>query len=285
MVFSSIDTIKSYQIDIETAKKDVDRIYQALIAAGEIASKFTPVKIKISKKDNGNLVTNADIAINKILKKILPRENEGWLSEETIDDKERLNKSRVWVVDPIDGTNEFIRLIPEWSISICLVINGIPMVGGIFNPNPIRPELFLGALGFGITLNGNPVRVSNRKRLNRCIISVSNNEYDRGDWEKYKFWPITIVPCGSIAYKLARVSAGIDDATFTLRKKEEWDIAAGVCLINAAGGQCIDITGNQKSFNQYDTQHDGLIAGPSELVKEILNKLSPNSSPMNRLKK
>ena len=85
-----------------------------------------------------------------LLRQMLPRPGEGWLSEETGDDRERLSCARVWVVDPIDGTREFIDGVPEWCVSIGLVEDGIAVAGGILNP--ATGETVLGGAGLGVTL-------------------------------------------------------------------------------------------------------------------------------------
>ena len=95
---------------------------------------FTPGAIESVLKTGGDPLTEADLAVNEVLLKSLPQPGEGWLSEENADDAARLKCSRVWIVDPIDGTREFIQGIPEWCISVGLVEGGRPVAGGIFNP-------------------------------------------------------------------------------------------------------------------------------------------------------
>ena len=102
----------------------LERIEKALDAATDALKEFTPGKIQSSLKDGGDPVTEADVLLDRILKKELLRDDEGWLSEETVDDLSRLEKERVWIVDPLDGTREFIEGLPEWCISIAYVING-----------------------------------------------------------------------------------------------------------------------------------------------------------------
>ena len=99
--------------------------------AGEIINSFFHSQYEVKMKGKGNPVTEADIAADDKLKEILTSEfpEYGWLSEETRDTPERLTKNRVWVVDPIDGTKEFVEGIPNFVISIGLVENGIPILG------------------------------------------------------------------------------------------------------------------------------------------------------------
>ena len=113
-----------------SSKETLERIHAALEAGREVLNRFTPGAIEAEYKAGHDPVTEADRAVDAMLKKHLLREGEGWLSEETIDDPSRLSKTRVWVVDPLDGTREFVQGIPEFCVSIAMVENGIPVAGG-----------------------------------------------------------------------------------------------------------------------------------------------------------
>ena len=250
-----------------TLEHDLERIYAALRAARECVSAFTPGRIASEKKAGGDPVTQADLALDKILKESLLRPDEGWLSEETVDHPERLTKRRVWIVDPIDGTREFIEGIPEWCISVGLAIDGQPMAGGICNP--MKDQIFLGAVGQGVTLNGTPATVSSKPETAGARLLVSRSEIRKGLWSRFDNEPFEIVPCGSVAYKLACVAAGLADATISLVPKNEWDIAAGFCLVHAAGGQTFDLTGKQRRFNQPNPLLNGLLAAGNPLLTRL----------------
>src|SRR6202046_428033 len=141
----------------------LERIEAALQSTHEIFSRCTPGAVATEYKAGHDPVTEADHAIDAALHKHLLREGEGWLSEETIDDRTRVGKERVWVVDPLDGTREFVQGIPEFCVSIGHVENGRPVAGGICNP--ATNEMFLGSIESGVTYNGNPAQPSQRKTL------------------------------------------------------------------------------------------------------------------------
>jgi len=208
------------QIHTET----LERIHSALKAAREVFSGFTAGAIAAEYKIGHDPVTEADRAVDAVLRKELLREGEGWLSEESVDDLSRLDKRRVWVVDPLDGTREFVAGIPEFCVSVAMVEDGRPVAGGICNP--ATDELFLGAIGCGVTCNGKPVRPSQRTSLNGALVLASRSEVKRGEWKQFEGANFKIRPMGSVAYKLALVSAGLADVTFTLTPKNEWDVAA-----------------------------------------------------------
>ena len=243
------------------------RIEKALAAARDVLKDFTPGKIQSTLKDGGSPVTEADLLLDKVLKSQLLRDNEGWLSEETKDDFSRLEKECVWIVDPLDGTKEFIEGLPEWCISIAYIVGGRPEAAGICNPT--TGETFLGTRVNGVTLNGQPVEISQKQDLDGATVLASRSEVKRGQWERFENAGFEIIPMGSVAYKMARVAAGLDDATFTLVPKNEWDVAAGWLLVEAAGGKVLDKDGNQRPFNSKDPLLSGLISANPTLHEKL----------------
>lgn len=248
-------------------EEDIKRIERGLCAARDAVSKYTSGKIEATLKSGGDPVTEADTELDRVLKQELVRDGDGWLSEETADDLIRLNKSRVWIVDPIDGTREFVQGIDEWCISVALSVDGRIEAGGICNP--ARNEVYLGTMESGVTLNGEPVKVSDKTGLYGATVLASRSEVNRGEWDSFMQGPFEVIAMGSVAYKLARVSAGLNDATFTLVPKNEWDYAAGTMLVNAAGGQAVSKEGESLTFNCPNTLISGLFASGSQLLKHI----------------
>ncbi|MGA8286080.1 MAG: inositol monophosphatase family protein, partial [Candidatus Sulfotelmatobacter sp.] len=141
----------------------LERIHSALEASRKVFARFTPGEIEAEYKVGHDPVTEADRALDAVLHKELLRSGEGWLSEESVDDPIRLQHSRVWVVDPLDGTREFVQGIPEFCVSIGYVENGRPVAGGIFNP--ATNEIFLGSIESGVTYNGKPAQPSQSNTL------------------------------------------------------------------------------------------------------------------------
>src|SRR5580692_11492908 len=211
----------------------LERIHSALEASRKIFARFTPGAIEADYKVGHDPVTEADRALDAILRKELLRQGEGWLSEESVDDPIRLQCSRVWVVDPLDGTREFVKGIPEFCVSIGFVENGRPVAGGIYNP--ATDETFLGSIDSGVTYNGKLSQPSRRTSLDGALVLASRSEVKRGEWKPFESASFTVRPMGSVAYKLALVSAGLADITFTLTPKNEWDVVAGAALVRSAG--------------------------------------------------
>jgi len=127
---------------------------EAALEAGGLILNYYKAEYEIKEKGYHNPVTTADHAADSYLKKVLKDAcpEYGWLSEETVDSPERLEKDRVWVVDPLDGTKEFIEGVPNFVVSVGLVENGIPIVGVLYNP--VTKEMFTAAKDEGAHLDG-----------------------------------------------------------------------------------------------------------------------------------
>jgi len=187
------------------------------------------------------------------------------LSEESADSAERLTKSRVWIVDPLDGTKEFIAGRPEFMVSIGLAENGQPVLGVLYNP--INDELFSAYKGQGAFLNGSRISCTQTKTLSEARLIVSRSELIENLWQPYRHFFKTLQPCGSVAYKLALVASGKADIHISLKPKNEWDICAAHCLLAEAGAVLIGRDGMPIFYNlKYPIIPTGVIAGNKKLV-------------------
>lgn len=237
------------------------------------AQNFT---VTLKANDKGPL-TEADLAANDILcshiQKSFP--NDAILSEETTDNPSRLNNSRCWIIDPLDGTREFTLGIPEFAVSIGLVIDGAPIVGVVYNP--ITEECVSAIVGVGTYLNGTLVQTTNRAEVAGSHFLVSRSEHKKG-W--FKPWEdvADMTPMGSVAYKLARVAIGKAEATFTPKPRNEWDLCGGVACILGAGGNTSDGSGTPYQFNQPDPLNIGVCGTNGDLHEHVLQMMKEAGS-------
>jgi myo-inositol-1(or 4)-monophosphatase len=232
--------------------------------AGGVVMGLFKGKFDIHEKSKNNPVTTADLEANRIIREAIHGAfpEDGWLSEEDQDNAKRLALSRVWVVDPIDGTREFIEGVPQFAISIAFVVDGVPKIAVVFNP--AKNRFYKAAAGCGAFLNEQPIKVTPRQDIDGARLLVSRSEPQK------KFQLIidrcTVKPVGSIAYRLAKVAGGDGDGTITFRTIHEWDICAGVLMVLEAGGTVVDGAGAVMSFNRQTPKHRGVVASNAILT-------------------
>jgi len=239
----------------------------ALSATQELYDRYEPGQISHDDKHGGDPVTALDLGLDHVLREALPLPGDGWLSEETRDDLTRLTKDLTWVVDPLDGTKEFIKGIPEYCTSVAAVVNGEAIAGGIYNP--AADIQIVGGVGHGVLLNGSPASPMHPAPLEEMTVLASRSEVTRGQWARAIEAGVAVIAMGSVAYKLARVAAGLNHATWTLVPKHEWDVAGGSALLNAIGGSTVGLDGERLSFNQSHPWFDGVIAVPPGFSSEV----------------
>ncbi|GGO34905.1 3'(2'),5'-bisphosphate nucleotidase CysQ family protein [Deinococcus humi] len=198
---------------------------------------------------------------------------DGLLSEEETDSAARLSRQRVWIIDPIDGTSEFIKGTADYCVSIGLAVGDDAVLGVVYAPT--TDELFTGIVGQGVWKNGR--KVERAPRENGWRVAVSDTEFGR---ELNRHDLPGMLPSGSIALKLARLSADEADVTFTMSPRSEWDIAAGDALLRAAGGTLRRRDGGEVSYNQPSPHlEQGLIAGMPGAVDWLEGELSRRRLP------
>lgn len=257
---------------MQSAASDLALLEAAAREAGALARDLLSKPLQIHSKGPLGPVTNVDYAVDALLADRLlgARPGYGWLSEETPDDYGRREKTpRVFMLDPIDGTAAMIAKQPQWTISIGLVENGKAAAGAIYNP--MTDELFSGAIGEGARLNGRAAYASHRDDLEgACIIGQKSRFADKR-WPAP--WPkIEIIERQSIAYRLALVAAGLGDATLLFGFKNEWDIAAGAALVEAAGGRVSDLWGEPLVLNQPVPRAPGVAASGAALHPLLIER-------------
>ena len=142
-------------------------------------------------------VTEMDHKLNDLLYDELFDEEEGWLSEESTDDLSRLSRENVWIIDPIDGTHQFIKGIPEWAISVAISQNGNIIEGGMLNP--WANQLFNLNENGSVELNGDPVSVTDKKNLSDVVVLTSRGEIRWGTWDRYQNSDFKISTVGSLS--------------------------------------------------------------------------------------
>jgi len=240
---------------------------QAAQEAGAAVMGLFKGKFDVREKGKNNPVTTADLEANRIIRDKVQKSfrDDGWLSEEDQDNSCRLACPRVWVVDPIDGTKEFIEGVPQFAISIAFVVEGRPKIAIVYNP--AKDRFYKAAAGQGAYLNDKAIHVSPREDINGASLLVSRSE-------PQKKFQVLVERCdirrvGSIAYRLAKVAGGDGDGTLTFRTIQEWDICAGVLMVEEAGGIVVDGQGKTMHFNRELPKHSGVVAANARLASGL----------------
>ncbi len=238
--------------------KEHDVLCEAVKQAGQAVLKQSREGFQTYRKADSSPVTSADLAANDILHHALTTAfpDDAWLSEESPDTQERLSRSRVWIVDPIDGTKYFIKGIPQYSISVALADHAHPVLGVVYNP--ATDELFSAIHGHGIRLNGERCPATDRTS-DRLSLLVNPSRLGSNELQPFAD-NAHLQPMGSIAYSLALVAAGHADGTVNFDLLHEWDVVAGWLLVNEAGGTTTDSHRNIMAYNQANPLVRGIFA-------------------------
>jgi myo-inositol-1(or 4)-monophosphatase len=243
---------------ITTPAEDRELLRTSAVTAGIIAAGYFRRDLKTWTKEGTSPVSEADIILDNYLHNALTtaRPGYGWLSEETVDDQQRLKHRRVFIVDPIDGTRGFIRGDDSWTVTLAVVEDGVPIAGVVYAP--ARDEMYDAALGMGARLNGQPlVRQRHPGRTSPLIpapgavhqeLQAAGFEYTRGP-----YFP-------SLAYQLVQVATGRLDAGVARRGARDWDIAGAACILKEAGLGFEDVCIGALRFNRPEIRHGALAA-------------------------
>lgn len=249
--------------------REMDVLQAAVRQAGRQVLQLAAHGFETHVKQDRSPVTTADLTVNRVLQQTLLQAfpEDGWLSEETPDDPARLTKKRVWIVDPIDGTKYFMRAVPQYAISVALVDDHRPVLAVIYNP--ATHEMFAATRGGGARLDQQRLSVT-QDVPDRPIILVNPSGHQRGDFQRIEE-AVECRPMGSIAYTLALVAGGRGDGTINVDRLNEWDIAAGVLLVEEAGGVFSDMLGDSLRFNQPKTAMRGVLASNRSLHPTLVD--------------
>ena len=228
---------------------------QILAEAGRIAHGMWPGaghRVKAWDKTPGHPVCDADMAVDAFLKRelgaLLPAA--GWLSEETGDHPARLANDLVWLVDPIDGTRDFLRGRPGWAVSVALLSAGRPLIGIL--DAPARGEVWEAEAGRGALRNGDRLAASQRRGLSGARVPADTLPRIDADL-------VPVPRANSIALRIAMVAADEADLCATLRWGYEWDIGAAALIAREAGAAVTDAFGQPLRYNKRDPRAFGVL--------------------------
>ncbi len=257
-------------------RADLELALQAVHAVSPIIMGAFRTEQDVIYKSQDQPQTAADREADRQLQQVLlgSRPDYGWLSEEIADTPDRLERSHIWIVDPIDGTRSYLSGRPEFAISIGLAVNGESVLGVI--ANPATNEIFWTIKGEGAFLHPHQrLQVAARERVLR--IAASRSELKRGEFAEL-VGGAEVVGVGSTAYKMAKVASGVVDVFLSRGPKSEWDVCAGDLLVREAGGRVSDLKGATLRYNRPDPYIHGILASSGthhDAIMQILPRLPP----------
>ena len=229
-------------------------------------------KLQISAKGPGDFVTNADKRSEKIIIEELLRAHPdyGILSEES-GEINKNNKEKRWIIDPIDGTMNFLKGVPHFAISVAYEENGEVVCGLVFDP--IKDELFVAEKGNGAFLNNSRIRVTNKKKLFESYLATGgpkfNSKYKNKIFDEYvkisNIVNATVRKFGCASLDLAYVASGRLDGFFH-NKINLWDVAAGTLMVREAGGAVNDL-------NKFDIDNIDIKASSTAISDKMIENL------------
>lgn len=257
----------------EPIETDLALLLRAAQAAGEVALRYSGPTAKVWDKPGQGPVTEADYAANDVLQDILrnARPDYGWLSEETPDTPDRLNRDHVFIIDPIDGTRSFIEGSGTWAHSIAIATHGRISTAVVYLP--ARKRCFAAAKGQGATLNGTPIVTAKQATLSGATLMAPKPAMQDTHW-KAGAPKVKRAHRPSLAYRMALIAQGRFDAMLTLRPAWHWDIAAGLLIAAEAGAITTNPDGSDILFNTEHPQSAGVLTANPHLHAELVSALS-----------
>lgn len=260
---------------ITLTDQDLAPIRASVEEAGQIALSFfeegARTRAAVHIKGDHSPVTEADIAVDRFLRdrltSLIPEA--GWLSEESVDDLSRLDKSLTWIVDPIDGTRAFAEGGRDWAISVALVHEGASIAGIIWAPAlAMRYEA---TLGTGARRNGLSIEVSHQTSLEGARVAGPRGMLNTLSQRGHAITPMPREP--SLALRIARVADAVLDAGLASGNAHDWDIAAADLIVREAGGSLTTISGAPLHYNTRYPVHGRLISANNVLVPQLQTAL------------
>ena len=245
-----------------------DAVAAIAAEAGALALRQWRTDFERWEKSPGDPVCAVDLEVNALLRErltaLLP--DAGWLSEETADNADRLSCARVWVVDPIDGTRDYIRGRDGWAVSIALVEAGRPVIGVL--DAAARAQVFRAELGKGAWRNGVRIGVGVGDRRVFSGSRVPTDALPKVDRDL-----VAVAKPNSIALRIAMVAADEADLVATLRWGWEWDVAAAVLIAAEAGASVTDALGQALAFNTPRAQAFGVVTSVPGIHAAAIERL------------
>ncbi len=261
----------------EILARDAALLSDTVREAGALALSLFGTELKNWTKGASSPVSEADIRVNDLLESRLrtATPDYGWLSEESADDEARLDKNRVWIVDPIDGTRGYLAGREDWCVSVALVEQGSTVLAAVFAP--ATDEFFFAMRGHGTVLNAVPVFATSGTALDFSRVAGPKPLVERLSPQSDD---IILHPrIGSLALRLCRVAQGNLDAAFAGGQSRDWDLAAANLIVHEANGNMTALSGDTIAYNRREVTHGMLVAAGRDRHARIVEHFRTRPLP------
>jgi len=284
------------EIPYKSKISNLENVIDSIILAGEKIGEIYETDFEVNKKEDDSPITKADLESNKILRATLENTGIPILSEESDDDKARLESEKVWIVDPLDGTQDFVNRTGEFTVLVGLVENHIPIMGLVYMP--IKKILYLAEKGIGafcyddskshwglkrrfggwslVRKKWKQISVREINDLGKCLALVSRHHLSGKEKEMLDHLGITNTSTIGSTLKVMEISSGRADVYLTTTNKmSQWDTCASNCIISEAGGKMTDISGHDLIYNTETVKHEnGLLVTNGFVHEKTVSKIS-----------
>ena len=256
---------------------ELGKIIDGVVRAGEKVLEVYETDFSTEKKDDDSPITQADIESNKILKEVLGQTGITILSEEDVDDKKRLSEEKIWVIDPLDGTTDFVNRTGEFTIMVGLVEKHKSILGLIYWP--IKKKMYLAESGKGAFRHDEEwekIETTMMSEMQNCQALVSRHHLSEKEKRLLDEMEIAVVTSIGSSLKVTEIASGDAEIYLTTTNKmKQWDTCASNCIISEAGGKMTDMSGNDLVYNTEIVNHEnGILVTNGLIHQDALDAIS-----------
>ena len=256
---------------------ELGKIIDGVVRAGEKVLEVYETDFSTEKKDDDSPITQADIESNKILKEVLGQTGIAILSEEDVDDKKRLSEEKIWIIDPLDGTTDFVNRTGEFTIMVGLVEKHKSILGLIYWP--IKKKMYLAESGKGAFRHDEEwekIETTMMSEMQNCQALVSRHHLSEKEKRLLDEMEIAVVTSVGSSLKVTEIASGDAEIYLTTTSKmKQWDTCASNCIISEAGGKMTDMSGNDLVYNTEIVNHEnGILVTNGLIHQDALDAIS-----------
>ena len=265
------------ELPFKSSLPELGKIIDGMINAGEKVLEVYETDFSTEKKDDDSPITQADIESNKILKEVLGKTGITILSEEDVDDKKRLSDDKIWIIDPLDGTTDFVNRTGEFTIMVGLVEKHKSILGLIYWP--IKKKMYLAESGKGAFRHDEEwekIETTMMSEMQNCQALVSRHHLSEKEKKLLDEMEIAVVTSIGSSLKVTEIASGDAEIYLTTTNKmKQWDTCASNCIISEAGGKMTDMSGNDLVYNTEIVNHEnGILVTNGLIHQDALDAIS-----------